>query len=239
MRALYLLKVGTTFAPTLQQFGDFDHWTCEGLRVNGVPTVVVDAEHGANLPAPEQCAGVVITGSHAMVTDALPWSEAIAHWLPSIVQARIPVLGICYGHQLLAHAMGGIAGYHPAGQEIGTVAISRLPAATSDPLFCHAPLTFLGHTTHSQTVLKLPANAVALAANAHDPHHAFCLGGTAWGVQFHPEYSAAIMRSYIEQQEPALLARGVNVTQLLAEVRETPEATDLLARFGAFVSAGQ
>ncbi|MEZ4555438.1 MAG: gamma-glutamyl-gamma-aminobutyrate hydrolase family protein [Caldilineaceae bacterium] len=51
-----------------------------------------------------------MTGSHSMVTDRAAWSERSADWLRAVVAAEWPVLGICFGHQLLAHAWGGVVG---------------------------------------------------------------------------------------------------------------------------------
>lgn len=235
MKKLYILKVGSTFPATAKQFGDFDAWTSAGLGAMAIPTLVVDAEQGADLPRLEECAGVVITGSHAMVTDNLPWSLKLESWIPSLLGARVPLLGICYGHQLLARAAGGEVGYHPRGKEIGTVAIELLPAAARDPLFKALPTSFLAHATHAQTVLRLPPGATPLASNSFEPNHAFGLQGCAWGVQFHPEYSAEIMRVYIRAQASALEAKGKDVAALLATVTETPAAAATLKNFAALV----
>ncbi|WP_251265687.1 glutamine amidotransferase-related protein, partial [Enterobacter hormaechei] len=70
-------------------------------------TVVVDVEHGGALPDPHAFAGVLVTGSAAFVTDHAEWSERSAAWLRQTAHAGLPVFGICYGHQLLAHALGG------------------------------------------------------------------------------------------------------------------------------------
>lgn len=236
MKKLYILKVGSTFPATAAQFGDFDAWTAAGLGAMTVPISVWDVERGEDLPQPDQCAGVVITGSHAMVTDNLPWSVAIENWIPSLLDADIPLLGICYGHQLLARAAGGEVGYHPHGKEIGTVEVELLPAAALDLLFQNLPGPFLAHATHAQTVLRLPPGATRLAGNSFEPNHAFALGGCAWGVQFHPEYSAAIMRGYIQAQARSLETAGKAVVALLAGVTETPAAAAVLRNFATFVA---
>ena len=63
MKSLYIIKAGTTFHAIAKQFGDFDAWTAVALGETGVEKRIVDAEYGAALPAAEDCAGVVVTGS--------------------------------------------------------------------------------------------------------------------------------------------------------------------------------
>ena len=235
MKVLYVVKVGTTFPNTARRLGDFDKWTVSSLDATRVPTAVVDAEHGAELPAAGNCAGVVITGSHAMVTDELPWSVAVERWISKLLDAGVPIFGICYGHQLLAKAAGGEVDFHPKGQEIGTVPIETRPGAAEDPLFSGLPASFLAHTTHSQSVLRLPDRAVHLAGNAFEPNHAFRLGSSAWGVQFHPEYDGEVMRAYIDEQSGRLAERGVRVDALRAGVTETPEALETIRGFARYV----
>ncbi len=94
------------------------------------------------------------------------------------VQAGTPLLGICYGHQLLAHALGGRVDYNPAGRESGTVFIDLHPPAFEDPLFAAMPARFAAHATHLQTVLRPPEGATVLARSEQDGCHAF-----RWGEQ--------------------------------------------------------
>jgi GMP synthase (glutamine-hydrolysing) len=166
-----------------------------------------------------------------MVSDRETWSVRLGRWLGRLIAKEIPVLGICYGHQLLAHVMGGRVNYHPKGQEIGTVQIKLDEDAVGDPLLGALPNYFYGHVTHSQTVLELPSETMKLAGNDFEPHHAFRIGKCSWGVQFHPEYSSEVMTSYIDEQAESLLERGVDVEKVRATVRETPEANGLLRAF--------
>jgi len=235
MKKLYIIKVGTTFPNTEKQFGDFDQWTANALASVDSELGIVDAEHGASFPKVEECAGVIITGSHAMVTQNLSWSVKLEGWIALLLKAQIPLLGICYGHQLLAQAGGGLVGFHPNGKEIGTVTVRLLPDCSGDPVFKKLPQSFRAHVTHSQTVVKLPKAAIRLAANTHEPNHAFRLGECAWGIQFHPEFNLDIMRSYIEEQQNELESAGLDVSQLLESVSETPIAAQVLKNFGYFV----
>lgn len=235
MKRLYILKVGTTFPGIAKMLGDFDVWTLAALGDVNVETCVLDVEHGVPLPEISECAGIVITGSHSMVTDEHPWSAELERWIPSLLKAGIPFFGICYGHQLLARAAGGRVGFHPLGNEIGTVQVQLLADCAKDALFRSFPQIFMAHVTHSQSVLCLPPNATRLAFNTYEPNHAFRIGECAWGVQFHPEYNADIMRSYIEEQATELDSAGLNITELLCTVEETPVAGKTLRSFAVFV----
>lgn len=234
--ALYVIKVGSTHPAVAARFGDFESWIADRLVLAAVQTHVIDAQSGDELPPAVECAGIVVTGSHSMITDDPPWSLRVEQWIPSVLQAGVPFLGICYGHQLLARATGGEAGYHPAGKEFGTVPVKLLPPAANDPLFGSLPPTFHVHAAHSQSVLRLPPGAVRLVANTHEPNHAFRLGN-AWGVQFHPEYTADIMRSYITEAARDLASAGANVVDLLAAVVETPHAARVLTNFSRLIEA--
>ena len=235
MKKLYIIKAGTTFSSTLHVLGDFDDWIIKALEKPELSVIIMDVVRGYPLPSPEECSGVIVTGSHAMVTDNLPWSLRIESWIPSLVAAEVPFLGICYGHQLLGRAMGGEVGYNPHCKEIGTVAISLTDESNNDPLFNGIPVIFQAHATHAQSVLKLPSDALLLAGNPHEPHHAFRSGTCAWGVQFHPEYSTEIMKAYITAQADSLRKNGGNVEDLLIKVTKTPFAQRVLSNFGAMI----
>lgn len=235
MQWLYIIKAGTTFPDTRVKLGDFDDWTLAALGETVTQTRVLDMERGAALPAAAECAGVVLTGAHTMVTDNHPWSVALEAWIPSLLSAGTPLFGICYGHQLLARAAGGKVGMHLQGQEISTVTVKKLAIADQDILFRHLPPSFPAHATHLQTVLALPPGATCLAANSHEPNHAFRLGARAWGLQFHPEFTPDIMRAYIREQAGALTAAGMEIEQLLQAVIPTPEAGSLLREFASIV----
>lgn len=122
------------------------------------------------MPDPDSQTVAVMTGSWAMVTDRLAWSEKTAAWIRSAMAVEMPLFGICYGHQLMADALGGEVAYHPAGRETGCKAITLSAAGRTDPLLSDRPAHFPAHLSHLQTVVRLPPDATVLAASAHDPH---------------------------------------------------------------------
>lgn len=233
---LLILKVGDAEASVRARHGDFEDYFRRGLALEGdPPLVVVDPRAGAAPPDPGDLAGVVVTGSGSMVTDDEPWSVATERWLADAVTAELPVLGVCYGHQLLARALGGEVAWNPRGREIGTVDVELAPAAARDALLRGLESPLAVQATHSQSVTRLPAGAEPLAGNAHDPHQAFRAGARAWGVQFHPEFTAEVVRGYLEARREACAAEGIDVDALLATVAETTGAARILRRFGALL----
>ena len=171
-----ILKTGTTL-PRLLPRGDYEDWIAAGL---GVPEVrVCRLSEGEALPDAAAPRAVVITGSAAMVTDRLEWSERAAAWLLEVLARETPVLGICYGHQLLAHALGGVVGANPRGREIGTIEVDLTAAAASDPLLGGLGPRLVVSASHRQSVLQLPRGARHLGGNATDPNQAFAIGERA------------------------------------------------------------
>ncbi len=231
MSRLLFVKTGYAIKGIPAELLDFEHWTAAaaGLPLADCETVtVIDGE---TLPPAGNYTGVIISGSAAMVSDRHQWSEYTAEWLLHAIEQQVPILGICYGHQLLAHALGGVVDYHPRGREMGTKPVHSTVTSTTDELFSVLPPTFAAHTTHLQSVTQLPAGAEVLACNAFEPHHAVRFAPRAWGVQFHPEFTATTMTHYLRLRSAALQQEGFDVDQLYAEVSETPDAASLLRRF--------
>lgn len=235
MKPFIIIKAGSTFPAIRQRLGDFEDWIIHEIGSTDVAITVVNAMEGEALPSVDAISGVIITGSPAMVTDKDGWMQVLTAWIPQVLERNIPLLGICFGHQLLAEAMGGHSDYHPKGREMGTVSIRLTPEGKQDKLLGTLPSDFPAHTTHVQTVIKLPADALRLAGNSFEIHHAFRLGDNAWGVQFHPEFSADIMSAYVSEQSATLLKEGHNVAELTAAIGNTDAANTLLKRFMTIV----
>ena len=173
------------------------------------------------------------------MTGREPWSERTAAWLAEAVRTETPVLGICYGHQLLAHGLGGQVARNPRGREIGTVEVRLGGAAGADPLLQGFPPSIRVHVTHVESVVELPPGARLLASSDGDPHHAFALGTAAWGVQFHPEFDAGVVRQYIEARREEIVAEGLDPDALHATACESPYGTALLRRFSELLRRPQ
>jgi GMP synthase (glutamine-hydrolysing) len=236
MNDILIIKTGTGLPSLAARGGDFEDWILDGMRLPGDRATVAEVWCGAPLPAYDSIAGIVITGSVDMVTAHEEWSERTAAWLPGAVERGIPILGICYGHQLLAYALGGEVGDNPTGLEYGCVDVTLTEHAETDPLLGGMGTTLQVQVCHDQSVVRLPGGATVLASNAMDPYQAFVVGGNAWGVQFHPEFDAATVAICIKESRDALVRQGSDPDRLLETCVDTSVGPEILRRFAGIAA---
>jgi GMP synthase (glutamine-hydrolysing) len=172
--------------------------------------------------------------------------EAIERAIHEMRALKRPILGICFGHQLLAHALGGTVEMDKDRQETGTFDIACTDAAATDPLFASLPKTFLAQEGHKDHVTQLPPGAVLLATTPTSINQAFVMPGERiYGVQFHPELSKADVgtrlayyrEEYARQHlmigvsDVGVNGKGDDFADILSRTQETPDAERLLKRF--------
>lgn len=232
VRPLLIVKTGATLPELACRLGDFEDWISETLGPGSAPIRVCRVDEEGALPPPDAVAGVVVTGSPAMVSHRHPWSEQTAFWLRLVVERGVPVLGICFGHQLLAHALGAPVGPNPKGREMGTVLFRPTEAARLDPLLSSLPVEAGVQATHLEAVLEPPIDAVVLGVTRRDPCHAFrVVDRPAWGLQFHPEMTAEMLRAYVTARSQTLVAEGWDPATILESIEETPWGRRIMRRF--------
>lgn len=233
--ALVIIKTGSGVPSVVAKRRDSEVWIAAGAGLAQSAVRVVEVYRDVPCPRAEDVPGVIVTGSPAMVTDRAAWSERTAAWLREVVALGTPVLGICYGHQLLAHALGGEVQDNPRGRQIGTTDVALTERAADDALFggfvspLHLPVS------HVQSVHRLPQGAHVLGYTDRDPHHAVRYARHAWGVQFHPEFDVGIVRGYIDARRDQLLAEGLDANALWESATDTADGTILLRRFSDLV----
>lgn len=230
-KPILILQTGDAPADVIAANGNYDTMFMQATGLDAQQVSIVHLPDGARPDAPEAYCGVLITGSAAMVTERLAWSESAAAWLRGAMAAGIPIFGVCYGHQLLAHALGGEVDYLADGMELGTQAIELLPAAANDPLSTRLPERFPAHLIHSQTVVTPPRGATVLARSARDPHQILRYRHNVVTTQFHPEFSAAVMHGFLSGMTAAEPERGPELAQIGCAISATPDSEALMAAF--------
>ncbi len=195
----------------------------------------LDVRGEGPLPGPRDADAFVITGSSSSVAERAPWMLRTEQLVREIAAARTALLGICFGHQLVAQALGGQVTRNPRGREIGTVRVER---TADDSLFAGLPRAFDVHATHVDAVTTLPPRAEVLATTALDPVASFRVGDRVKAVQFHPEFDADVMRGYLRARGHLVRAEGGDPEALLSAVHDGTRGRDILRNFARSVARG-
>lgn len=156
--------------------------------------------HRAELPrSTGECDAYMCTGSKYSVYEAHDWIRRLGEFIRELQNARTPFVGICYGHQMLAHALGGEVAKAPQGWGVGVLEVEVL---RGEPWMEPRKPRLLLHHMHQDQVRKLPQGSVVLARSQHCEVEMFRLGDAMLGIEAHPEftvpYAAALIRARSE-----------------------------------------
>ncbi|RYZ03609.1 MAG: glutamine amidotransferase [Myxococcales bacterium] len=228
-RPICILVTGDPVPRTRERVGGFANLVRAGLGEAWEHGFVeVDAREASALPSASSFSGLIVTGSASSVTERAPWMLRVEEYLACAVKEGQPVLGICFGHQLLGQALGGLVERNPRGREMGTVALSIVD---DDPLLDRSIQPALVHATHVDSVTRLPPGAKVLATTALEPNAALRFGERAWGVQFHPEFDEQVIREYVQSRAEVLEQEGRSPPAMLASVAAADAGRLVLRRF--------
>jgi GMP synthase-like glutamine amidotransferase len=155
------------------------------------------AVYAGELPAAvNECDAYLISGSRYSVYDDLDWVRALADFINALAGRDIKTVGICFGHQMIAHALGGTVRQSPRGWGVGVMPV-RVTAAR--PWMIPYQETYRLLVSHQDQVEALPPGGESLGENEHCPISLYTIGPAFLGIQGHPElsreYVAAFMRS--------------------------------------------
>jgi GMP synthase (glutamine-hydrolysing) len=158
---------------------------------------VLDCARNPSYPRdPRAHCGYIVTGSLSMVTSRPRWSLRLTDFVLRAAEAGCPVLGVCYGHQLVARALGGRVDWNPKGLEMGTHEVRLADGAESHPLLTGIPAAFPANLSHSQSVLDPPKDARTLAVSDTDGCQIMAWGEKVLTLQFHPEFDRWTMNAF-------------------------------------------
>jgi GMP synthase (glutamine-hydrolysing) len=197
--------------------GDFEAWFNRLLAPHGVEGRAVDGiTSGAD---PRDYAGIAVSGSPASLAEPEPWMDRAVELVTRAGEVGTPLLGVCFGHQLIGVAAGGRVVHSRLGWEIATREIELTEEGRRDPLFAGLPDRFEVNLSHRDVIDpdSLPAGSglLPLARNPKAALQAVALGDAIRGVQFHPEFDRAAVSAYVAVRRDDLAAD--------AEARGAPE----------------
>lgn len=204
MVRLGLYIVGGAPPEIVDSHGDYLAWFRRLARAGGAGLVAADGRIGETLD-PRSVDGIVITGSPSSLTEPEPWMDGGVELIGRARDRGTPVLGVCFGHQLLGVALGARVIQNPEGWEFATQTIELDGDGPGDPLFAGVGPRLEVNQAHRDIIdpVTLPASTRVLARNPKGIQ-AIADGPHLRGIQFHPEFDGAIARHFIDVRRPAL-----------------------------------
>jgi len=174
--------------------GVSSEWVREMIKNEALEIEIVKAYLGEFPSVSDNCAWIIM-GSRYSAYDKMDWIENLKKNICLAVDNKIPILGICFGHQLLCSALGAEVSNNPEGWEIGSSKVSLTDKGVESPLFKDFDDSFYVYQSHHDVVSQLPPNVDLLCSNKFGVQ-SVSFSDHVFGVQFHPEFSYSVMSAY-------------------------------------------
>ncbi|MEL6217493.1 MAG: hypothetical protein AAFR79_03355 [Pseudomonadota bacterium] len=229
-----ILETGKVEGTLVPRHGDYPTIFSDLLRGGdpSIETVAYDVLEGGLPPSAEACDAWLVTGSKHGVYDDLPWIAPLAAFLREARAVGRPIIGICFGHQIVAEAFGGRAEKSDRGWGVG---VHRYAVTQRPDWMAEGAAETAFHAHHQDQVTAIPEDATVLAASAFCPYAMLAYGDPeapdAITIQPHPEFTAAYARDLVDLRSGASLPEAI-----AAPARETfgqPVDGALFARWTA------
>ena len=208
MTVIAILETGRPPADLVAEHGDY----VDQFRVllgEGVTTRRFDVQAGELPDDPESFAGTIVTGSAAGVYEDLPWIEPLAEWLRD-ARGKTRLVGICFGHQILAHAFGGRVEQSDRGWGVGLHAYE----VTGDEVWMQpSALSLSIPASHQDQVVALADGARVIAASPFTPHAGLAWDDDAISFQCHPEFEPSFAAALTEGRRGRIAEHLVDEAQ--------------------------
>jgi GMP synthase-like glutamine amidotransferase len=230
---LTIIQTGDVPEPLRDKFGPYPIMFERMFDTAGVPFgyETVRAHDGAPLQDPGTLDGIIITGSPAGVYDDLPWLEPLRAFVRKAYAAQTPMLGVCFGHQIMADALGGDVRKSEKGWGIGrhVYGVSRRP----DFLGGDLPEYAVG-CSHQDQVITPPAEAEVFLRSEFTPNAGLLYrNGRAISVQAHPEFADdyTIALAHLKKGRTP----DENIAAAIASMSRPSDAHEIARYVGAFL----
>ncbi|WP_028025397.1 glutamine amidotransferase-related protein [Enterovibrio calviensis] len=187
---------------------------------------VIDGEYPQKM---DECEGYIISGSRYSVYDDLPWIKTFEAFIRTLFKQGIPTVGICFGHQMMAQALGGEVGRSERGWGVG-IANSEIKAKADwlDPDTQHYSLV----VSHQDQVTRLPEHGKNLAGSEFCPIGMFTVDNHFLAIQGHPEFSRAYSFDLMEARRDRIPEAVIDSGQAsLKQTADSKKVTQWLLNF--------
>ncbi|OGS37256.1 MAG: hypothetical protein A2293_15900 [Elusimicrobia bacterium RIFOXYB2_FULL_49_7] len=185
------------------RFGDYPDIFSAFLKKSGLPAInrIYDLQANHFPKTVDDCDVYLITGSKSSVYEEAVWIKQLIAFTQHAFSAKKKLLGICFGHQMLAHALGGRTVKSEKGWGVGLKTFSLLKQKTwMEPPLSEVSLLY----SHQDQVQILPPGSELLGGNDFCPHQMFCMGNQVLGIQGHPEFTPDYLSALMEPRIPII-----------------------------------
>jgi len=214
-----ILQTGHSPDPLIAPLGDYDQLFAKLLDGNDFVYEVFPVVEGIFPPGPEAADAWIVTGSRHGVYEDHPWIPPLEHLIRDITASGKPLVGVCFGHQIIAQALGGKVEKFAGGWSVGRTEYDM----GGTPVVLNA--------WHQDQVTELPEGARVLAGNDFCKNAILAYGDNVWTVQPHPEFRPSFIKGLIDTR-----GHGVVPQPLLERAEDqldAPVDNDQIARFMA------
>jgi GMP synthase-like glutamine amidotransferase len=180
-----LMMVGHVDPKSQHIGGDYPELFGSLLAPVGIELIRYDFDEGRFPDGVNECDGWLCSPSRMSTYDPVPWLTDAEQLLREIIATETPYVGICFGHQLLAQALGGSVEKSPEGWGVG---VRDYDVVQKRPWMDPAMDRFSLIGSHQDQVMRLPDGAELLFSSDYCPNGGFAVGERAWTVQVHPEF---------------------------------------------------
>lgn len=163
----------------------------------------------------------IVTGSHSGVYEELQWIRDLEAWIRQADELKAPLIGICFGHQVVASALGGKVTLNPKGWEVGAQTFALNEAGQA---------LFKGKTTlhlqysHQDAVVNIPACMQNLGGNEKTDCQGMCKGSHIFTLQGHPEFGKETMTGILGRKREKGLLSETEYTRAFTSLDEPVDA---------------
>jgi len=211
MKKIVVLSAGPGLPEVVKEYGHSSEWIPDILSSYNLDfdiRKIYENDFGAI----DNVDSWIITGSKYSVYDNIEWIKSIKPFLFDIIKTNKPILGICFGHQLLAEVLGGKVEKNPMGWELGSYRIKLTLDGHKNSLFDGISDNEIFYESHQDTVSELPAGSISLA-ETEKSNQSFVYNDCVYGVQFHPEFSWKITRRLMDLRKNKGVQVDSNILQ--------------------------
>ena len=211
MKKIVILSAGPGLPEIVQLHGHSSEWIPDFLSSYDLDFTIKNVYKNDKCSIDDGYAWI-ITGSKHSVYENIPWIDDLVDFVKCLIKHNKPILGICFGHQIIAKSLGADVVKNPLGWELGAYNINLTSSGSTHKLFSGINNNDIVYESHQDIVVNLPSN-VNILADTDKSIQSFQYNDNIFGVQFHPEFSWEVTRMLMDLR----IAKGISVDNNILE----------------------